>query len=79
MIEKSPAKRVNIMVWPFLETRRNGLQARFVSFAGTFSCWIPAFAGMTKLNDLSVARKTSPFRAGMDSADGVAVPVFDFG
>ncbi|MDO9012018.1 MAG: hypothetical protein Q7U78_09470 [Gallionella sp.] len=51
MIEKSPAKRVNIMVWPFLEARRNGLQARFVSFAGAFSCWIPAFAGMTKLMD----------------------------
>jgi hypothetical protein len=27
---------------------------------------------------LSGARKTSPFRAGMDNVDGVAVLVFDF-
>ncbi len=49
--KNSPAKRVKVMVWPFLETRHNRLSARFVSFAGAFSCWIPAFAGMTKLMD----------------------------
>lgn len=51
MIEKIPAKQVNNMVWPFLETCRNRLLARSVSFANVLTYWIPAFAGMTELMD----------------------------